>query len=100
MSWKIAMCGSKGRRGCGARVIWTETEKGKRMCVDATPSEEGTFVLLHASRFYGTPAEDNLTPYAVHVSKAKNYLTDAELVELTRYVPHFATCPEAGDFRR
>lgn len=71
---KVSSC-----RSCGARVIWTVTENGKRMPVDEAPSADGRFVLEldgHAVvAVYGAPA-----PW-------------------TGYASHFATCPNAGEWR-
>jgi hypothetical protein len=86
-------------RGCSQPIIWTETQAGKRMPVDAKPSSEGTFVLLKASDYFALPAEDETAPIAVHVAKAHVHLTPEQLEGRDRYVPHHATCPDAKSFR-
>lgn len=47
-------------RSCGARVVWTVTENGKRMPVDEAPSADGRFVLeldgATVRAVYGAPA--------------------------------------------
>jgi hypothetical protein len=70
-------------------VIWAETEKGKRMPVDEEPNKEGNIILQEYLQ------ED--TPTAVYVGKPDpNPLFDGPL----RYMSHFATCPQSGEWRR
>ena len=70
-------------RSCGAEMIWTQTQNGKAMPVDAEPDPAGTFVLKY----------EGSQPVAVydgmHLDK------DPE-----RYTSHFATCPDADEFRK
>lgn len=54
---------------CGADILWTETEAGKRMPVDAKPAGKVT-VLVRNPR-------DERTP----LSKSRDH-----------YISHFATC--------
>lgn len=68
-------------RACGAEMIWTFTESGKRMPLDAEPSSEGTFVTEMRGKDL----------YAVYVKRGSD--PDAR-------TSHFATCPSAADFRR
>lgn len=88
MSGRQARC-----RGCGQAITWAETERGKRMPFDAQPSEEGTFVLMNPSVFYGRPAEDG-TPIAVFHTKAESVRTIRRNDDRERFTPHHATCPE------
>jgi len=69
-------------------MVWTVTEKGRRMPVDADPVEDGQFVLIEH-----LGSADIL---AVHKSKADNYRGqhDGNL-----YMPHHATCPNVDQFR-
>lgn len=73
---KTAQC-----RSCGKEIVWTETEKGKRMPVDVEPSHLGTFSLVPDGEviraFWAKPG------------------TDSDL-----RVSHFVTCPDADKFRR
>jgi hypothetical protein len=66
---------------CGASIIWAETAKGKRMPVDARPSEGGNILLEQ---------RPGLAP-----------LVDVRsgVVEGGRF-SHFATCPQASKHRR
>jgi hypothetical protein len=59
-------------RSCDARIIWIVTESGKRMPVDAKPA--GKFIVLNDD----DPPKGSLVP---------------------GYVSHFATCPQAADWR-
>jgi hypothetical protein len=63
-------------RGCGADIIWTVTEQGNRMPVDARP--EKRLLLMGRQR-------DDQAPIAM----ARD-----------TYMSHFATCPNAAEFRR
>ncbi|HKE79039.1 MAG TPA: hypothetical protein VKB54_07010 [Solirubrobacteraceae bacterium] len=71
-------------RSCGAQIVWAETEKGRRMPVDADPNPLGQIVL----RGHGT------TPLAICGVPDDAYPGEP------RYASHFQTCPQAGDWRR
>lgn len=73
-------------RECGRPMIWTTTLKGKRMPVDADPTDSGTFGLFY---------EGDLTPLAVHVKNA----TSRKGWNGKLYMPHHATCPQVAKFR-
>jgi hypothetical protein len=62
---------------CEAPIIWTVTESGKRMPVDATPAGKVT-VLVRDPAGGDTP-----------ISKQRDH-----------YVSHFATCPQADRHRK
>lgn len=62
-------------------MIWVETEKGKRMPIDAEPSATGRFAL----------SEDGRT---VSFRRAN----PSGRVDL--YCSHFETCPDSDDWRR
>lgn len=71
---------------CEAPMIWTKTEAGKNMPLDADPADNGTFCLLESP--------DDGSPLAVHRTKTPaDY--DGEF-----YMPHWSTCPEADSFRK
>lgn len=73
-------------QSCGAPMIWTVTEKGKRMPVDASPAP--------AAR--GFRIEGDLTPGGSLLAR----FTAAPQPGEALYQSHFATCPDAGRFRR
>lgn len=76
-------------RGCGANIVWISTPGGKSMPCDAEP-------VLYRERA-GAPGKV-VTPNGEVLSCELNVASD----EATGagYVPHWATCPEAGKFRR
>lgn len=79
-------------RSCGAAIIWSETEKGKRMPVDAKPSPTGNFELRTDGPFTrpnGTRIEAGV-PLAVFDPDAHE----------KRYDSHFTTCVDAKRWRK
>jgi len=70
-------------RSCGAPILWATTEWGKSIPLDPEPyqgdSPSGLFVLRGRVAMAVPP--------------------DA-FPEEPHYVTHFATCPDAGDWRR
>jgi hypothetical protein len=72
-------------RTCGASIQWVETERGKRMPIDSRPSEQGTIVLRH--RFAEPPLAIAGVPPEAFPGEP-------------RYTSHFATCPQAADWRK
>ena len=84
---KVTAC-----RSCQSPVIWAETEKWKRMPVEAEPSPRGRFALLEDGPFTrpnGTRVEDGV-PLAVW---------DPDLSE-PRYESHFSNCPDRDKWRK
>lgn len=73
---KISSC-----RSCGAPIIWVETERGRRMPVEAEPNSGGKFVLED---------EEVDTPRALYQPTANG----------ERFESHFANCPQANEHRR
>lgn len=74
-------------RSCGASILWTETEKGKRMPVDAEPADNGNLRLVER--------EDDV-PLAVYDTAE----TEALFGDDTRFLSHFATCKQAVGWRK
>lgn len=68
-------------RSCHGPIVWCLTERGKRMPVDAVPVESGTFVKVATQD--GSPV-----------------MSARHAPEGARYTSHFATCPDAADWRR
>lgn len=70
-------------RSCDAPVIWATTTKGKAMLVDAEPSDDGNVELaLRDGRAVAT------------------VLTGPSLLEGPLRTSHFATCPQADQWRQ
>lgn len=81
-------------RSCKTPIVWTHTEKGKSMPVDAERAADGNIVLsMRGERW----------PVAVYQSKQdietlkRQAATRGE--ELLLYKSHFATCPNAAAHR-
>lgn len=80
-------------RACGAPIKMVTTEAGwraappKLMPIDVEPVEDGNVVIL--------PASGAIPPRAKVLKKGQDAPPGA-----LRYRSHFATCPEAGRFRR
>jgi hypothetical protein len=87
---KVGTC-----RGCGARMLWCVTINGNPQPFDVEPVDGGEFVLL--SRHHvgdGSP----LALAVTHLDDdARGQLPNAVVA---RHMPHHATCPEAGQFRK
>lgn len=69
-------------RSCEAAIVWALTAEGRRMPVDAEPTPEGRLKLRRR--------EDG--QLGVEVVEPRGFGR--------RYRSHFATCPEANDWRR
>lgn len=74
-------------RSCGTTVVWTITTALSKMPVDVAPSEDGNVALMEP-RYHGHLRSIVLGP----------------LDTLTHDAPlrksHFATCPNAGEWRK
>lgn len=66
-------------RGCGAPVSWARTARGKHMPLDPEPHPEGNVEVDAGVATVVDPAQKALFG--------------------ERYMPHWATCPRANDFR-
>ena len=77
----IARC-----RSCGAEVIWTITEHGKRMPVDAEIATNGNIFLDYSTE----------PPTARYVTLENVQTEEAE----TRFLSHFVSCPESKEWRK
>lgn len=75
-------------RSCQARITWLKTPGGKSIPVDEDPSENGNIVIdvvdsqLVASVFKNAEMARAFSP------------------EEPRYVSHFVTCPDSGEWRK
>ena len=79
-------------RGCGAEVVWIRTNDGHKMPVDTEP----VWVKLKMGGypfFY-------LDGSCVHGTKAGDADDDPDSNFVEAYESHFATCPQAGNFRQ
>jgi hypothetical protein len=72
-------------RSCHAAIVWAVTEAGRRMPLDVEPDPAGNLAIVEYLAD-GTPV--------VAFDAGARALLDL------RYLSHFATCPQAGDWRR
>jgi hypothetical protein len=86
VSLRVTAC-----RSCGSAIIWTVTERGKRMPVDAQPLDSGTVQLV-----------GNAFGESVALSRvlSGDSLTAAREQGAPLHRSHFASCPEANVWRR
>ena len=73
-------------RSCTQPVIWAKTKTGKRMPVNAEPSEDGN---IRLARINGGPYADVLSPARLAAGTQEPLRTS-----------HFVTCPDAPAWRR
>ena len=71
---------------CGAPVIWAETVNGHPMPIDLEARADGNIELVE---------RETLPPVALYVKVTQPTLGDAP-----RFVSHFATCPDATEWRK
>jgi len=74
-------------KGCGAEIDWIRTRTGKNMPIDPEP----VFVII------GDGKEHFVTDEGEVIS-GRVVSTDDGTAEVA-FVPHWATCPVAGQFR-
>jgi len=74
-------------RSCGARLLWVETVNGRRMPLDWYPDAHGQMVSTGQTADDGTP-----------VYKVLAHGTEPA-PGLARHTSHFATCPQADEWR-
>ncbi|MCA9676771.1 MAG: hypothetical protein KC464_17185 [Myxococcales bacterium] len=65
---------------CRAPILWARTAAGEPMPVDVDPSPDGELDLV----------DGRVYPYGLEAAAAKR----------PRYRAHWASCPDADDFRR
>jgi hypothetical protein len=65
-------------KACGAEIMWLRTNADKAMPVDVEPDEGGNLVI----EGFSVRVVDLFTP-----------------AEAERYMPHWATCPNAKEFK-
>ena len=72
-------------RSCGASIFWARTEKNAAIPLDVIPRHDGNLYLLPA--FF---------PDKRRRVRRAHPTDDPE----ARYVSHFATCPQASEWRK
>lgn len=76
-------------RSCGAAVKWAMMAKGKKMPIDPRPDERGNLVL-----------EADMGPGGASVKWRVRVVRLPQDAGATRYISHFATCPNSRRHRR
>jgi hypothetical protein len=71
-------------RSCGAEIEWVETMSGKSMPLDVGEA----------------PSEARHGVFAVVAGKARTYTDADRKLARERRTSHFATCPDASDWRK
>jgi hypothetical protein len=78
-------------RSCRAEIWWAETLAGKRIPVDTEPAPDGNVVLLRGGR-------GEAPPVVLVMSQAQ---ADTVIPDVgPRYMSHYATCPQAAEWRK
>lgn len=72
-------------RKCPAEIRFCKTASGRWTPIDSEPNPDGNLVM------------DGVDDEGITVVKVVNLFTPANSI---RYMPHFATCPAAEEFRR
>lgn len=67
-------------RSCEAEILWVTTRTGKSMPLDVEPSPKGNMVLVAGKTWVATDEDRRL--------------------KRPTFTSHFATCPEADQWRR
>lgn len=83
---------------CSAPIVWTTTENGKRMPVDAEPVPAGTILLRHLE--VGKPPVAHVTTRAERAQLDEQLKHRDPTATLLLFVSHFASCPNAETHRR
>jgi hypothetical protein len=78
-------------RSCGAAVRWVVTTTGKTMPMDAEPVENGNLVIVGE----GKTRHGDMVPKVQHRDPG-----ELSMLETERFVSHFATCPDAPEWKR
>lgn len=77
-------------KSCGAAIIWIKTPGGKSMPCNASPI------------YYIEKAKSGTKRIVLQNGEvlACEYTEDPQKATGVGYVPHWSTCPNAGDFRK
>lgn len=78
-------------RSCDAPIVWARTLGGRTMPVDAEPSPAGNIELNVRQGFVRA---------AVHTSQDLASLFDEANTPAVMHTSHFATCPDADEWRK
>lgn len=86
---------------CGAPIAWAVTTTGKRMPIDANADGTWAEVADGNVRRTGRTGADSRGHHLPEVEVVVGGQLDLGLGDVEpRFMPHFATCPAAPEFRR
>ena len=81
-------------RSCGAPIWWAHTTAGRLIPVDSEPTPGGNVVATGRQTIHDTSGNPVTRP-EVRVEEPGMFPDDR-----LRYVAHFATCPNADEWRK
>jgi hypothetical protein len=79
---------------CGAEIIWTITERGKKMPVDVSPAKDGNVLLKQLF-----DPEDGKEKWYATVLRGEAGEIHRASPGAPAYTSHFKTCPDAKEHR-
>lgn len=82
-------------RSCGAEIWWAHTTAGRLIPVDSEPVDDGNVVATGRQTQQSTVSNAIVTRPEVKVEEPGLFPDDR-----LRYVAHFATCPNADEWRK
>ena len=80
-------------KSCRAAIFWAVTPSGNRMPIDAEPSPRGTLILRKQ-------AQDDGCLVLEEPLIAIDYRAAGAQPDEPRFLSHFATCGQAGEWRK
>jgi hypothetical protein len=81
-------------RSCGAPNLWAKTESGKTIPLDdAPPTEKGNIIIRMG------PRQGQETAHVETKAETEARLKCPEPAGRTAYVSHYASCPQAKEWR-
>lgn len=88
-----ARCGGAwGKPGCGATIEWVQTENGKMMPIDSEPNPEGNVIK--------TGTAQRMVRGRMETVQTVMVVKPDDPTPLDRFMPHFATCPQAAAHKK
>lgn len=81
-------------KGCLKPIFWVKTEKGRNIPLDKEPVEGGRVIVRMG------PEMGKATAHIETAEEIAARLKCPEPAGRVAYMPHHATCPKAGQFRK
>ena len=86
---EVAAC-----RSCGAPIVWTRTTQGSMMPLDQDPADNGNVIYTGS---WSTSRSGSRVPVVRVIDPEHPTLRGVDPGD--RFVSHFATCPQAEEWR-